>query len=93
MTRGSLELIYSDTSQGLPVAHLNAVSAPTIARAVWGVTDVSAVDPPREGTLGEWTCLTQGGIAGTIYYWQESENDPLAMARAMVAAADEVPVL
>lgn len=87
-TNGSLELIYSDYSQGLPVANLDPDGAPTLAAAVWGVTDITPVDAPRAGTHGEWTCRSSGGIAGTLYYWEATKDDPLSIARAVIAAAE-----
>lgn len=88
ITNGSLELIYSDYSQGLPVANLEPDGVPALAAAVWGVTEIEPVAEHRNGTHGEWTCRSSGGIAGTLYYWEPTKDDPLSIARAMLAAQE-----
>lgn len=74
---GSLELIVDDTSYGLVVASLEPSGVPTIAGAVWGVTDITPVDPSRDGTQGEWTCMAPGLVEARLYYWPPSPDRPV----------------
>ncbi len=85
MTSGSLEYIVNGNSDGRPVANLEVADVPMIVGVIWGVTNVTAVDPPREDTLGEWTANGAAGVTATIYYWPETGYDAGDLAQQIVA--------
>lgn len=75
--KGSLELIINGESRGLVVASLEPEGIPTIAGAVWGLTDITPVETPRAGTQGEWTALAPGLVEAVLYYWPPSPERPV----------------
>lgn len=74
---GSLELIVNDDSRGLVVASLEPEGVPTIAGAVWGLTEITPVESPREGTQGEWTTMTPDLVEARLIYWPPSPERPV----------------
>lgn len=74
---GSLECLINDTSLGLVVASLEPSGVPTLVAAVWGLTDIAPVDPPRDGTQGEWTAMTPDLVQARVIYWPPSPDRPV----------------
>ena len=83
---GSNELIKeSRENLSLVVADCDPALVPTLAPVLFGVTVVVAVDPPRAGSVAEWTATTADQRPATLLLHEDVPFDATMIGRMLVA--------